>query len=118
MTAFDYSGLKATAERLIERFGQSATLTSYSEGGDAWNPTLTPSNAAVQVAVFDYRNREIDGELILQGDKLVYLSTAGLTAVPAISSTITIGGVKHSIIDVMPLSPGGTAVMYKLQVRR
>lgn len=118
MTAFDYSGLKATAERLIERFGQSATLTSYSESGDAWNPTLTPSTATVRVAVFDYRNSEIDGELILQGDKLVYLSTAGISAVPANSSKLTIGGVTHSIMDVMPLAPGGTAVFYKLQVRR
>ena len=37
-TAFDYSGLKATADRLIERFGQAIVLTRAARGGTVLDP--------------------------------------------------------------------------------
>ena len=66
----------------------------------------------------DYRNSDIDGTLVKQGDKKIYLSTDGLTVTPAASDEITLDGAVLSVIDVKPLSPGGTVVYYEIQARR
>lgn len=118
MTAFDYTRLRSTAERLIARFGQSATLTRVATSGTAYDPTTTETDYTVTVAVMEYTDRERDGTLIKVGDKKVYLSTSGLSITPGVADKITIGGVEHEIINVMPLNPGGTVVMYETQARR
>lgn len=58
------------------------------------------------------------GTLIQQNDKRVYLSTNGLSAVPETGNKLEVGGVRHEIISVSPLAPGGVDVRYELQVRR
>lgn len=118
MTAFDYTGLRATAQRLLSRFGQSATLTRRAASGTAYDPTISETGYTVTVAVMEYSNREREGALIQTGDKKVYLSTEGLSITPTVADTLTVGGAKHEIVNVMHLDPGGTVLMYELQVRR
>ena len=116
--AFNYANAQATAERLIAQFGQAATLTKKASSGTAYAPTVTSTSYGVIVVIMDYRNSEIDGTVVKQGDKRIYLSTDGLTVVPATSDTITLDGAVHSVIDVRPMSPGGTVVYYEIQARR
>lgn len=117
--SYDYSGVRSTAERLIAKFGQPATLiTMTATGGDPWNPVTSESETPVTVAVFDFKNSDVDGTLIQQNDKRVYLSTNGLSAVPETGNKLEVGGVRHEIISVSPLAPGGVDVRYELQVRR
>jgi hypothetical protein len=116
--AFNYANAQATAERLIAQFGQTATLTKYASSGTVYAPTRSSTGYGVIVVIMDYRNSEIDGTLVRQGDKKIYLSTDGLTVTPAASDEITLESVVHSVIDVKPLSPGGTVVYYEIQARR
>lgn len=120
MATFNYARSKQTAERLIKRFGQSASLKLTTPGdGPAYNPgEPTVTTYPCTLAIFDYRNSERDGTLIRAGDKLVYLSTEGLSVTPETSDHLVIGGLDHSIVEVQPLSPAGTAVYFQVQVRR
>lgn len=117
--SFDYATSKATADRLIARFGQSAALLRPVKSGPAYNPTEgEPERHACTVAVLEYTSREIDGTRILATDKKVYLAVGSLTITPGADDALEIGGVKHRIIGVKPLNPAGTVVYYELQVRR
>lgn len=119
MTAFDYARTKATADRLIARFGQSGTLRRPVTTGDDYDPTEgTPTDYAVTFVVEDYKNDEIDGTRILKTDKKVLLARKALSVEPTTSDLIAVGGIFHAIIHVKPLSPGGTVLTWEVQVRR
>jgi hypothetical protein len=118
MSTFDYTKAQATAKRLIKRFGQNATLKVLAGSGDAWNPTQTPSEQPVIIAVSKYSNSQIDGTLVKQGDKKIYVSTEGATIAPDVGHKLAItGSPDHSIVNVMPLSPAGTVVYWEVQAR-
>jgi hypothetical protein len=117
--SFDYARSKATADRLISRFGQTATLRRPTVSGTAYNPSAgTPTDYSATVVVLDYDRREIDGTRILAADRKVLLAAGTLAIEPVTSDKAVIGGIEHSIIDVAPLNPGGTVLLYQLQVRR
>lgn len=119
MTAFDYAKSKATADRLLARFGQTGTIQRPTAAGAAYNPTPgAPGTHACTFAVLDYTDREVDGERVKRTDKKVLLAKASLAIEPGTSDKLVIGGVAHNIEAVKPLSPAGTVVMYELQVRK
>ena len=113
-----YEEMADTASDLIEEFGQAGALRRTVNSGTAYNPTLTPTDHACTLVVSEYKNFEIDGSRVLATDKKVLLSTAALAIEPVLSDKLLIGGVAHSIVRVMPVSPGGTVVLWELQVRR
>lgn len=119
MTSFDYSRSQQTANRLIDRFGSTATLKRPNTSGTAYNPTEgTPTSYTVTVVVQDYRNAEIDGTRVLAGDKKVMMAKGSLAIEPATSDKLVIGGAEHAIVEVRPLNPGGTVILWELQARR
>ena len=120
MSAFDYARSKATAARLLARFGQAATLRRPSTGGTAYNPTQgSPADYPVTIVVTDYETREVDGTRILSTDKKVLLAKGSLSVEPATSDLlIEASGAVYKIVNVQPLNPGGTVVMYTIQARR
>lgn len=118
MAQFNYARSKATAERLIRRFGQTVTLTVISTTGPGYNPTVTETDHSLQAAVLDYKINEIDGTLVQRTDRKVLVSTEGATVTPSTANKITIGGAEHAILSVKPLNPGGTVVMWELQTRK
>lgn len=122
-----YADMAATAADLIAEFGQPVTLTRSVPG--TYN-TATATNGAPQVttqsclAVEDaYKAREIDGTLIRVGDKKLILSPqtsagASVTA-PQTGDTVTFADTSvWTVKAVEPLSPGGTALIYTLQLRQ
>lgn len=118
MAQFDYARARATAERLIARFGQAGVIRRVVKSGTSYDPVLTPTDHACTLVDLDYAERNIDGALIKRGDRMVYLSTSGLAIRPELSDKVVIGGVEHAIQNVMPLAPGGTDVFFQLQARR
>lgn len=132
MTAFDYTRTRATAERLIARFGQTGALRRMVDDGDVFNPTQTqtPVDYACTFAVLDYAKKDIDGTLIRQTDQMAYLSTAGLAISPETTDRLMVGGAwsgspatyvggsPMTVVNVKPLSPAGTVVFWELQVRK
>jgi hypothetical protein len=122
--AFDYAETAADVDELLAEFGQSVTLTTRTGGTyNTATGTNTPTTATQTVTgvVLEWNQRNIDGSLVLVGDKRLLLSpvtTAGaaLTA-PAANDTVTIGSAVYTIVRVVPLNPAGTVVMYECNIR-
>lgn len=114
---FNYAKTRATAERLIAKFGQSATLVKSTASGTAYNPALTDASYSLTLVVMNYSQSEIDGTMIVRGDKKVYVSTSGLSVAPVVGDRLTIESIRHQVVRVMPLSPAGTVVFWEVQAR-
>lgn len=115
---FNYANLQATAERLIERFGKPATLIQYAagDGGDPWDPGGTVTESTITLVETSYSMTNRDDSLIQQGDKIWFVSTAGES--PAKPDEIRLDGQTYQLIDVQPLNPGGTDLMFEIHARR
>lgn len=120
MTAFNYARPKATADRLITRFGQTGTLRRPTVSGTAYNPTEgVPVEYACLFVITDFAAHEIDGTRVLATDKKVLLAKGDLAVDPLTSDLLVeADGSVYKIIRVEPLQPGDTVVMHTLQVRR
>lgn len=117
MTAFDYVGFRSVAEQLIAEAGQLATLRRRTKFGEDYDPIFVSTDYGCTLVVLSYSDARIDGERIKVGDKRIYLSTKDLAVMPSDTDSIIIGGVEHAIISLEPISPGGTVVAYKAQLR-
>jgi hypothetical protein len=119
VAAFDYPKTRATAERLIERFGRSAVLVRMTKGGGpASDPgPATPANHACKVVITNYSDRDRDDTVIKTGDRKILLSTAGLAIIPALSDRLSVDGESFQIVDIKTLDPGGVKILWTLQAR-
>lgn len=115
--AFNYASSQATAERLIESFGQSASIRRVALSGDSWAPTQTNTDHACTVVVLDYSHAERAGTSVQSKDRKVLVSTDGLSIEPTPADKFILGAVVYEIVTVKPLNPGGTVVLYELQAR-
>ena len=115
-----YTGLAATAHRLLTQFGGAAVLTRTVPGtynpatGETGAPTTTTYNGTG--ARFDYAQRDIDGTLIRTGDQRVYLSVQDMT-MPQTGDTLTLGARTYQVVTARSIDPALTAVLYDVQVR-
>ena len=118
MAAFDYDKTRAMAERLIAKFGQKGSLRRITNSGPDYDPVQTSEDFTCSLVDLDHSEVHIGDTLIQRGDRIVYLSTEGLSITPTLADKMLIGGVEHAIVDIQPLSPGGRVVFWQLQVRR
>jgi hypothetical protein len=126
MSAF-YDRMAATAWRLIERFGQAATLSEVTAGEydpvtgiDSEPVTLTQPG---QVILLDYTVQEAGiinaaGSLVQQGDKKIMLAAKGLAWPPTMTTTIFVDGLTWTIVNIKSTNPAGTPLVYELHGRR
>lgn len=79
------------------------------------NPTTTTHTG--KGIIEDFKTREIDGTLILVGDKSVLLVTESLTpaATPDGGDRLAIEGDEYSVVRILERDPAGAT--YKLHVR-
>jgi hypothetical protein len=117
MTAFNYARSKATADRLISKFGQTVAIRRTSSTGDAWNPTQTTTDYAATAAIVDYTNQERAGSLIEETDRKAIIAVGALAIEPKPGDALVVSSVAYPIIRVDPVNPGGTVVLYQAQVR-
>jgi len=115
----DYAALQNTASGLLSNNGQS--LSFGRETSSSFNPvtgvdTTSSSTYTGYGAGFDYIKAEIDGEVIQRGD--VRLILEATTTAPLIGDTVTYNGSVYRVMNVDEVSPGGTVVIYKLQIRK
>lgn len=119
MSAF-YDRLEATAQRLIAQYGFTAELVR--EGaptGPPHNPQPgAPTRHACKVVETEYSLTNRDATLVLQGDKLGIISTAGLSITPTKDDDLDIGGDVYHFVDLQPLRPGGQVLLYEFHARR
>jgi hypothetical protein len=124
--AFDYSRSKATADRLITRFGQAGFLRRPGVNtGTEYDPEIgPPTDYPCTFAVIGWSNGEIAGGRVLATDKKVLLAKGDLQIEPTPSDKLVIGGAEHSIIGpdnglgIQTLAPAGIIVMWTLQARK
>lgn len=110
-----YARLQATAERLIAKFGMAGTIVRMTRtGGPDYDPTLEPVSHPCQLVELKIDLSKIDGTLIQAGDRMVYVSTQGLTIEVTASDKLVIAGKEHVIKICKPLSPAGLTVYYEL----
>jgi hypothetical protein len=117
--SFDYASLAVLADELLAEFGQSLTITSHSTG--EYDPaTGTTSSSATSHegygAVLEYTARDVNGTLVLQGDKQLLLSP-DLIAAPEVDDVVTVGQIDYTIKSVKTISPAGVPVLYDCNVR-
>jgi hypothetical protein len=79
--------------------------------------TVTETTQTVKGAAFDYGSEEIDGMIVVAGDKRVYIASSGITA-PKVDDTLTISSIVWTIKRVLDTNPAGTSIMYEVQVRK
>jgi hypothetical protein len=113
--AFDYTKTRQTAERLIARFGQSATLRQIANSGTEWAPTQAETDTTITAVDLNERVRDASGTLVGQTQRTLLVSTsAGVT--PGKGDKVVIGGAEHEVSEVRPLSPGGVDVMFEVDL--
>lgn len=123
MAGFDYVKSRATADRLIKRFGQTGTLIRMIPGsGPKSNPGPSTSvSFPMTIVVLSYDRREINNTNILSTDKHIFASTLGNTFGEIEPSTDTIAASDGNIYTIVPpvsqLNPGGVNVLWDLQAR-
>lgn len=120
MTAFDYTRTLATANRLIERFGQlGAVRRPGTPTGPSYDPTPgTPTDDPARFVITAYMAREVDGTRVLSSDVKVLMAPGGLLNDPTTNDKVIAGSTEYMIVDVSTLAPAGVAVLYTLQCRR
>lgn len=122
--AVNYTGLAATAERLIRENGRLVTFRKFSrtpeDSNKPWRAVDADSNSEVQVraVVIPYTQFEINNEQIRNGDKRAYISasawaaaaaaadiaatgTLTLTNQPLDTETVVIGGKTYTFETVL-----------------
>lgn len=85
-------------------------------GGNPWDgPDISPIPVAVTVILDEWTSAEMKDLQILTSDKKVLVDATG--PAPVTGGTLTINGKAHRIERVMPLAPGGEALMYTVHAR-
>lgn len=122
MSTFDYQRPLATANRLIERYGQ---LGAIRRAGEASGPSYDPEagedvDYPARFVIIDFGANEIDGSRILATDKKALLVPGSLTIIPTTSDHLVEadGTVWNIVPPVQTLRPAETTLLYTLQVRR
>jgi hypothetical protein len=118
MAGFDYARARATAERLIAKFGTAGAIRRAVTSGPNYDPEITDTDYPCTLVTLEYDDAKIDGTLIRKTDKLIYVSTAGLSITLAESDKIVAGGEVYAIENLKPLSPAGIVVFWEVQGRR
>ncbi len=118
MTQQIYGHVQTTANRLIEKYGQSGNVKRVTPpdpilGGDR---TVTPYPAKIVPVTYD--QRYIDGTTILANDRQMYISSLGLAIVPQVGDIVSAGGVDYHVVNVDPNNYDGvTNVIFMVQGR-
>jgi len=115
-----YAGLADTAARLLADKGQ--TISFSRQTGATFDPVLGAESGGSLTAftgngaAFGYNNAEIDGTVVQRGD--VRLIVESTSTVPEQNDECTVDSVVYRVMNVEPISPGGTTVINKIQLRK
>ena len=116
----NYTALEGTATRLLRDNGQAITFTY--ETGEIINPATgvvttpaTQSTVSGHGVATNYKNAEIDGQSVLASD--LKLLASNVATEPKANWKVGVNGKTWRVMQVMPINPAGTNVMYICQIR-
>ena len=115
--SFNYAPLKATATRLIQKFGREFVFTS--KALKSFEPDTGKQASSIRIyrkfaCRFDMTNEDRLGETVEQGDIRLLAEAYDYKT----GDTVSIGTDDYRIIAVSPIEPGDTNCAVNLQVRR
>lgn len=118
--AFDYSALATVASELVTEFGVAATVRTIS--GQTYDAATSlysagaNSDVSARAVIVGIRK---DDEAAFGGNLLVDDRVALIAdATPVAGGALIIGSDTYQIIAVQSVSPGGTVLLHKAQVRK
>lgn len=116
-----YTGLQADAADTIAEFGTTGTLTRKTTSvPDATKPhVVEPVEAEHDIVLVagQFELRDIDGTVILSGDRRLYVAAEGLSVVPEPGDEIAYNSETLTVVNASPINPAGTALLFDVQVR-
>ncbi|MDX0801646.1 hypothetical protein GOD37_22015 [Sinorhizobium medicae] len=113
-----YARLQATAQRLIAKYGQSATVKRITPPDPVYGGDPVETSYTAQLVPMTYDQRYIDGTTITTADRQIYISSLGLAIVPTVGDVIAAGGVEYHVIAADPNNYDGvTNVVFIVQGR-
>ena len=119
MAKFDYSRPVATVKRLLDRFGQAGELSRSVETGEydpLTGPVLSVTTSPCTVALLEFDNRQIDGELVKIGDRRALIAP-DVSFDPQAGDSLTVGSNVLQVVKNRPVSPAGIVVLHDCVVR-
>jgi hypothetical protein len=112
---------RATADKLIGKFGKQVTLTRITEG--TYNPDTgelsggSTTTQTVAALVKDFNGIELLSGVIQVGDRKIKISALQVTE-PQIGDTVTIDSLVYNVLAVKSIWSGEKVAIYELQVRK
>lgn len=108
--SFDYDLMAEVALELITEFGQAGTLRKLTTG-------QPPVDAAITIAVLDYRLMDIDGTRVMVGDRLIYVAPQDVDAIKPGNVILDAAMKPYQVQSAKPINPAGITVYYEVQGR-
>jgi hypothetical protein len=113
------TSLRATASKLMAKFGGTATIRRVTTG--TYNPATgtvseATSDTAVRGVLQDVNLREVN-DLIRATDKRLLIAAADLAAPPTTADEVIITGATYQVIRVDTIEQDNTAITYELILR-
>ncbi|KQW79720.1 hypothetical protein [Brevundimonas sp. Root1279] len=134
MSTFNYAASVATANRLIEKFGQDGAIRREGpKTGTAYDPDDgQPQDIPARFVMVGYRSNEIDGTRVRASDKKVLMAPGSFTVEPGqepldpdtntapTTSDLLVeaSGTPWNIVGVDTLRPAETTLLFTLHCRR
>lgn len=116
MSGFDYGRARATATRLIDRFGKpAAILRRTRSGGPDHDPTYTTEAHPCFVVLDRFTAREREGTSIDADDVKVLASAIDIRITSA--DLFEVDGKRYDIVEPMPVRPADVTVMWQFAAR-
>jgi len=131
--AFDYAPINATVKRLIEDRGRSFTLsirdTAPADGSQPWRGPAEPGTDTTLIAIgvnihsflksfFGTEYTDEDGKLIRRTGKSIMFAATSVSGIDmTLIDTVTDGAVKYKVDRVNELAPGGTLILYEVDIK-
>lgn len=118
MATFDYARIRALANRLITQFGGAVTLKRPASSGAAWNPGSAEDEFTAFAAVVEYNVDEIDGSLVVAGDRRALMSAGDLDTEPVPGDHLERGEERWRVVRVSRIDVDGSgALIWDVQLR-
>lgn len=129
MAKFDYTNIKNTANRLIDRFGAQVILRCPTNSGTEWNPTITNTDINVQALdlgneVTGYRRtgelkESIGGNVAIEERMfLIAVKNGNINVPPPKRGDLIVTATEElEITEVEVIQPSGDPIAYQVTVK-
>jgi hypothetical protein len=113
------TSLRATASKLMAKFGGTATIRRVTTG--TYNPVTgtaseSISDTTVKGVVEDVNAREVN-DLVQAGDRRLTIAAADVNATPTTADKVVISSVVHQVIRVTTIEQDNQPITYELILR-